>query len=245
MRLRHAAAAGLALPGRWYLERRPLTIPHYYDFGEERDRVGATLASPDAWDALRETAGAFGLARERESWERSADEPELRARAEAIARVARRVGARRVCSYGVGSARLELQLHREAPDLELTCTEYAPRTVHALREVFTEATIVRHDLRADPPLDADLHVLHRLDAELSDAEWPAVFARFRQPTLVVAGTLLDWDGLRRELSTRRRDGATRAGWTRTPAGLERLWRGSHGAERLIVGDLPGYLLSPR
>lgn len=243
--LRRAAAAALEPPGRWFLARYPLTIAHYYDFGDEGTRVGAALASPEAWDALRETSGAFGLAREREAWEHAAERPELVARATAIHAVARRLGARRICSYGVGAAHLELLLQRAAPDLRLTLTDFAPRTVEALGRLFAEAEVVRHDLLADEPLDADLHLLHRLEAELSDAQWPHVFARFREPVLVVPGTLLDWERLVLELATRRRTRATRAGWTRTPAALERLWRRTHAFEGIAVGDLPGYLLTRR
>jgi hypothetical protein len=33
-----------------------LTIPHYFDFGADRDWVGRRLERPEAWDAARRGA---------------------------------------------------------------------------------------------------------------------------------------------------------------------------------------------
>lgn len=46
--------------------RIPLPISHYYDFGEDRERVGRDLVTPESWDAIRETGGPFGLLLTRE-----------------------------------------------------------------------------------------------------------------------------------------------------------------------------------
>ncbi len=223
-----------------------LTIRHHYDFGADRDRVGAELNSAASWDALRETAGPFGLPESREEWEAAARRPELAARAEAVARMARELGARRVCSYGVGAAFLELNLARAAPELELVCTDYAPRAVERLAALFPEATVLQHDLLTEEPVAADLHLLHRVDTELSNEDWPKVLARFEQPVLVLASELLGLKGLLRELALRvpgRR--LTRAGYVRSEPALRALWRGTHDDRRVQAGDLAGFLLTRR
>lgn len=231
--------------GGWYLGWGPLTLAHHYEFGPHRPAVGYKLATASAWDALRETESAFGIPATREAWEASAREPLLEARARRIAAVLYRLGARRVCSYGVGGAALELNLVRAAPGIELVCTEVAPRTVERLRDLFHEAEVVRHDLRTDEPLPADVHLLHRVDTELSNAEWTEVLGRFRKPVLLIACGMAGWTEVRRELATRRSPSATRAGYLRSRRSLERLWRRSHTAEQVDTGDLPSYVLRPR
>jgi hypothetical protein len=226
------------------LARIPLTLSHYYDFGDDRGRVGRDLVNPESWDAIRDTSGPFGLPRTREEWERAALTPELEERANTIADVARNLGVRRICSYGVGAAFLELNIAGRLAEMELVCTDFAPQTVQRLSVLFPEADIQLHDLRAQPPLRADFHLLHRVDTELSNAEWRRVLAGFREPVLMVAGDVLDGRGLLREL--RRRfsgNAATHAGYVRTEAGLRSLWRQTHDDRRLSVGELTGFLLT--
>lgn len=226
------------------LARIPLTLSHYYDFGEDRERVGRDLVNPVSWDAIRETAGPFGLPDTREEWERAAFTAEFAERAETIAAVARELGARRICSYGVGAAFVELNLAGKLPEVELVCTDYAPRTIRRLTALFPEADIRPHDLRTQSPLTADFHLLHRVDSELPSGEWRRVLSRFREPVLLVATQVLEWHGLLHEL--RRRfsgDGVTRAGYVRTEAGLRSLWRRTHDDRPVVVGELAGFLLT--
>lgn len=221
-----------------------VTLPHYYDFGAERDRIGGELVLPTAWDAARETDGPFGLPETREEWERAAADDSLRARALDIAALARRLEADRICSYGVGSALLELNLARAG--LRLTCADYAPRTVARLRGLFPEAELVEHDLIRDIPLAGDLHLMHRIDSELSTREWRSVFPRFREPILVVPTLLLDLERALKEIALRViRPRATRAGWVRTEAALRALWRPTHDDEWVTVGGAPAFLLTRR
>jgi len=229
------------------LARIPLTISHYYDFGKDRERVGDDLVNPASWDAIRETPGPFGLPATREEWERAALTPEFAARADAIAGVARELGARRICSYGVGAAFLELNLVRAMPEAELVCTDYAPRTVERLARLFPEASVRLHDLYVDGPLAADLHLLHRIDSELANRAWRKVFARFQEPALLVATQLLEWPVFESELRRRlsRRPAPTRAGYARTEAAMRSLWRGTHVDRPVPVGELAGFLLIPR
>ena len=228
------------------IARIPVTIQHYYDFGPDRDVVGAQLDNPQSWDAIRETSGPFGLPPTRADWERAAGELDFAERAAAIAAIADELGARRVCSYGVGAAFVELNLARQRPDIELVCTDFAPRTLARLHDLFPEAEVRRHDLLTAGPLEADLHVFHRIDSELSNRQWRSVLPRFREPILLVATQLLEWSGLRHELGTRRSPGmASAAGYVRTEAGLRSFWRRSHRDRKIEIGSLAGFVLTPR
>jgi hypothetical protein len=220
-----------------------LTLPHRFDFGADSTLVGDDLRSPERWDQLRlETAGAFSIPDSAEALREAAHaRPELAERARGIAALAR---GQRVASYGVGAAFLERCLLDEGVALEVT--EYAPRTVAQLERVLPGAAVSRHDLAADPPLGADLHVLHRVETELDDAAWRKVFARFAgERVLVVPGGILEpraLPGTLVHLIRNRR--ATRAGWLRTRAALTALWEKTHVGRRV---DLAGeaWLLEPR
>lgn len=197
---------------------------------------------PGAWDAVRDTHGPFGLPATRAEWEARAADPALGERARDIVGVVRAHGARRVCSYGVGTGGLELRLAQTAPELELTCTDYAPRTVERLRALFPEARVVHHDLVADEPLEADFHLLHRVDTEFSNEELREIVDRFQEPVLLVPGAFLTWRLLLRELSARLRPGATRAGWLRSEASFRNLWPGFQTSE-VTVGGARAFLLT--
>jgi hypothetical protein len=220
-----------------------LTIRHRYHF--ESARGLRELGSPSAWDEVRATGGAFGFPETREHWEEEAAGRGLERRAEAVVSVARARGARRLCSYGIGTGYLEKCIADAAPELELTCTDFALRAVERLAGYFPAARVLLHDLALDEPLQADLHLFNRLDTEFSDREWPAIFARFRGPVLVIATELIGPRTIVRELATLvRHPRATRAGWLRTEDSLCALWRATHVDER-VGADLPAYLLTPR
>jgi len=224
-----------------------LTIRHHFDFGSERPLVGDRLDSAASWDALRlRTSGPFALPASRDEWERRAAGDVVRHRAEAADMVLRRWGARRVASYGVGAAALELCLALRRPDLELVLADYAPETVGRLRELFDAAVVTVHDLRADGPLAADAHLLSRVDSELDDGQLREVFVRFAdERVLFVATEILGVRSLLREARTRLRGNATAAGWVRSRGSLEELWSATHDARRVVVHDLAGWALEPR
>jgi hypothetical protein len=222
-----------------------LAISHYFDFGTERALVGEALVGPERWDALRlRTDGAFAL---------PATRPELEARADADAVAAGRAreigaiaGARSIASYGVGAGVLELWLRRLEPERRVVLTEFAPETVDRLARLLPELEVRRHDLRLDPPLEEDLHLFHRIDTELDDTAFRALLARFRDvPVLVVATEVLGPRALVRELRTRLRPHATRAGLVRSRGAFEALWGRTHAARPVRVHDLQGWLLEPR
>lgn len=221
-----------------------VTIPHYFDFGVDRDHVGRELVRrPDSWDAARETKGPFGLPGTRADWEERAADPSVLARVRDIAAIVGELEAKRICSYGVGTGVLELRLAQAAPELEIVCTDYAPRTVDRLRELFPEATVVQHDLLTDEPLDADVHLLHRVDTEFTNSQWRTVLARFQEPVLLVPSLVLTWRPALRELLLRvRYPRATRAGWLRSDSAFRALWRDEFRARDVTVGGAPAFLL---
>ncbi len=222
---------------------------HHFDFGTDRAVVGDELVRPEAWDALRtRIAGAFALARSPEELERVAKaRPELAARARAIDRWLDGKGVGRLASYGVGGGVLEWWLSQLRPERDLVLADYAPETVERLRKLFPGTEVHRRDLRADPPLDADAHLLHRVDTELADAEWHDTLQRFARETLLVVATEVATPRrLANELLTRiRRRHLTRAGWLRTRDAFEALWRDTHDARPLRLHDLEGWALTPR
>ncbi|MDP9228170.1 MAG: hypothetical protein M3M99_03850 [Actinomycetota bacterium] len=226
-----------------------ITVPHYFDFGEERSLVGDDLARPEAWDAIRtESNGAFALPEDRGDWEALVDRHrDYAERAEAIDAVVEARGGGTLASYGVGVATLELWLHRLRPQRRLAIGEYAPATTARLRQLFPEADVHQHDLNLDPPLAADWHVFHRIDTEFTNRQWRRILERFRAESIVfVAGDVTDWRGalaeLRRGLGNRN---ATRAGYVRNRGALEALWRRTHRAEPLPLDELEGWTLVPR
>jgi hypothetical protein len=222
---------------------------HHYDFGLDRQVVGDDLVRAEAWDALRtRTDGAFSLAGSREELDRTADgRPEIAERARAIEAWLERRDAGSLASYGVGGAVLEAWLLRLGQDRSLVLTDYGPETVERLRTLLPEVVVVHHDLLRDPPLEADIHLFHRIDTELTDEEWRDVLNRFSGVTiLVVATEIATPRRLARELMLRARNRhLTRAGWLRTRGAFETLWSGTHDAEPIRLYDLEGWALTPR
>jgi hypothetical protein len=228
-----------------------LTLRHYYDFGSDRAVVGADLVTPEAWDGLRtRTSSAFSIPSTRAEFVRAAERNhDLDARAREIDAWFDKRGSNVVASYGVGGAALEWWLATLRPDRKLLVTEYGEATVERLAEVFPEAEVRYHDLRQDAPLPADVHLFHRIETELGDDEWRDVFGRFeRAHILFVAAGFLDLRALLSELRNwpvlkgRR---VTSAGFIRTRAAVEVLWRPTHSAQPLRMHDLDAWALTPR
>lgn len=222
-------------------------VPHTYDFGEARAQVGGNLVTPSGWDTARTVSGAFALPANRSELERLADQEELSRRAAAIVAVATARDARILCSHAIGVGALELRIRMLAPALRMICTEYAPRTVDRLRELFPDEEILLRDLTAPDPPQADLHLMHRLDAELSDQEWRQVFAAIPAPILFVPNVVLGLGGALRELArpVLRLGRVTRAGWFRNESALRALWASTHRDARISIGSADAFLLEPR
>lgn len=232
---------------------RGLTIPHLVDFGTDAATVGTRLdgsAGLAAWDALRFAGNSpFALAPDVAEWDAAADErPDIGARMERLAAHLRADGTRRLASYGVGGAVAKRWLMRLMPELQLTMTDAGARTVAGLHALVGDAARVeQHDLLGDGPLPADVHLFHRLDTEFTARQWRRIMRAFRGETIVLVATdVLDAARVRQELrAMRHRRGWTRAGWIRTEGAFRGLWRQTHDAEALDLGDLRAWVLHPR
>jgi hypothetical protein len=226
-----------------------LTLPHRYDFGADSDIVGDDLLRPEAWDSLRlKTSGPFSIASDRDELERQADaHPEIGERMKIVDDLLRERDTRRLVSYGVGGAVPELWLLRTNPDLRLTVTDNAPETVERLRRLLPEAEVCAHDLLRDPPLAGDVHLFHRIDTEFDNRQWRDVYERFADRTIVMVATeVVSGSEIPHRLWTSfRHRGATRAGWSRTAAAFEALWRRTHRSTYVDLRDLEGWVLDPR
>jgi hypothetical protein len=163
-------------------------------------------------------------------------------RAAAVAAVCGRLGVRDLVSYGAGGGVFEVALGLAAPELRLSVTDFGPQSVERLRGLFGEAH--EHDLRADAPLPADLHLLYRVDTEFGDRVWRRVLDRFGT-TLFVPGGLGSTRSVIRQAMRGALRRQPRVGSLRNEAAMVSLWSRSHTWERLPVGDLTGFLLHPR
>src|SRR5207244_3495580 len=115
-----------------------------------------------------------------------------------------------------------------------TCTDYAPLTVERLRTLFPEAMVLLRDLTDPEPPSAELHLMHRLDAELDDGAWHRVFGRLPGTVLFVPNVVLDLPAAAREVARRvlRRGRLTHAGWFRNEDALRALWSETHSDRRV-------------
>lgn len=224
-----------------------LVVRRVYDFGAQRDEVGETLLSPSAWDAVRRLPGAFHLDDTRAEWLAAGSSPPYPQRAQAVAALVRELGASSLCSHGAGGALLEQRLHELMPELHLTCTDFAPETVARLRELFTGADVVVADLLDPASLPrAELHLMHRLDQELTREEWHDVFSGLDAPVLFVPSEILTPTSAAKELARRAlRPRATRAGLFRNEAALRDLWSSWFDDRHVQLADETGFLLTSR
>jgi pimeloyl-ACP methyl ester carboxylesterase len=234
-----------------------LTVTHRYPFSGDLRFADGALASPGAWDRLRETDPDFGFGRSRDEWIRRARSfPALERQAVQIVALLRQWGVTRMVSVGVGTATLEFHIQTQYPELALRCGDYAPASLDILRRCFTECRSIEvMDLRTpnwvmDPV--AEVVLLNRVDTELTDDEWRRVFADLRQQgvrrIIWIPCGLLSARAVGRELQTMvlsvlRRQPLTKAGYFRTPGRMRQLFRA--GYQRTAVyhaGDLPIWVL---
>jgi hypothetical protein len=240
------------------------TMRHYYPFGRGTNLAGDNLLSPSAWDQVRMTdnsvnaALGFYLPEDRPDWVRVCDESSSAAASAAdIAKIVRHGRFTTVLSVGVGRACLEYHLKRLEPAVSLVCTEYSPRVVERLRQVFLECDRIEFlDIKTSAWTDAGprcLVLLNRVDTELDDQEWRAVFKNLAaggvQNILVVASGFLTPRALAFELRQRMmniffRRRLTFAGYRRTKARFKELWSPHFTiVEERSIGALTGFYLA--
>lgn len=238
-----------------------LTLKRFVPLGEEYPVVGDDLLDPDTWDSLRLETGdsAFSVPADRESWlARCQKNRGYAERARTISTVLREAGAERVISIGAGVAVLEYHLTEQSSDLDLVVSDYSPGTVERLDDITNEfEAVVEFDLLEDSPEPwvGRWFLIHRVDTDLSDAEWRSVFDRLHrhgveQIIFVPAGVLTPRVLVRTLFGTLRArlPGAdyTLAGYVRTPDRIEALWRGRYASRSVNrAGGAPVYLLDRR
>lgn len=222
------------------VERVPMTIPQYVDLG------GQSYGSAEDWTRLRTADGPFAL-EARAVWLAGSKQLEIRNRAEAIAGVARELGATRIASSGVGTGMLEQALAEAAlPRLHRDLLRFHPRRPQGPRGVLRRVRSPRARSDTDDPVEADLHPFHRVETEFDNAGWREVFRRLRVERILFTGEfVLTWARARYLIALAAKCAGDRGGHLRTPAALRRLWWNTHGAEAVGVGDLPGFLHTPR
>jgi hypothetical protein len=224
-----------------------LTIRQRYAFGPDRALVGDDLVRPESWDALRlESEGPFALPPDRAALERLVDgNGPVRERARAVDETLERLEAVSLASYGSGTGLLEAALRRLAPGRALALSEYAPGTVQRLTELFPDASVERIDLLRDPPLPADVHLFHRIDTDLDNAQWRGVFDRFSRCTvIVVAADTLGPRVAFQQLLGRLARGTSESGWVRSRGAFASLWSRTHRATPTRFADCEGWVLKP-
>jgi hypothetical protein len=113
--------------------------------------------------------------------------------------------------------------------------------------LFPDADVRGHDLLRDAPLPAGVHLFHRIDSELTNAEWRGTFERFGDETIVLVATeVATTQRLVQELQFRLLNrNASRAGWLRTRDAFAALWRDTHAARPVRAHDLDAWVLTPR
>jgi hypothetical protein len=240
-----------------------VTIKHYFDFKGISNAVDEHVHSAQAWDALwlePAESAIFAFPQERKEWlKRCQEEPFAKDRAVDIARVVKG-DFKRVNSYASGPGYMEFFLKRECPDVFLQCSDYAPKSVERLRQVFTEADeVIQFDLAnggCSQTNDQTLHLLFRTDTILDNEQWHGVFQRMHSKgakhvlfipwEFLTVGRWLRqkikfvlWPLLGRKL--------TFAGFVRSRAQLIELFSTYYAIEKEIdiAGNLKGFLLTPK
>jgi hypothetical protein len=167
--------------------------------------AGDDLINRSSWDALRLTCPSdnpFFVYADRHGWQAAAEKNKGLARwAGRLAQHIRARGYSSVVSCGVGGAHLEYWLKHLLPEVDIYCSDYAPQTVERLRQVFPEAReITVFDMLNgawNVVPGKTLYLMHRVDAELDDAQWPYIFRKMHQAgvkdiVFVPCGLLTPW-----------------------------------------------------
>lgn len=176
----------------------PFTMKHYQVFGYSGSLFkDGELNSADSWDVLRETHPQFSVSKNRKEWIRASEaqikkdgqDGGLLIRAQDINRLLEKEKITHIFSVGVGGAGLEYQLKKINPKLHMVCSEYAPKNVELLKEVFLEADeIIQFDIlngdwkeikRKYLPNNS-ICIMYRVDASFDDTQWRGIFEKMSE-----------------------------------------------------------------
>jgi len=167
-----------------------ITMKHYYYFGRNSQAVGKNLLLPSSWDAIRTDDNQetpFSVPKERDKWvEKCRNHKSMADRAMAITDFlkSQRSKYQRVNSFGVGGGFMEYNLKKNYPEILLNCSDFTPKTVQRLKEVFLEADNIEvfnmmNDRWVNSGSDT-LYLLCRLDADFSNEQWDIIFRKIHQ-----------------------------------------------------------------
>ena len=164
-----------------------ITVKHYFPFNDTTKLLkDGEINSSEAWDTLRQSHPNFSISENRVEWlkaseaqiEKDGQDKGLIRRAKDVVEVIERLGIVKVFSAGVGGAGLEYQIKKLKPELYLTCSEYSPVAVGALKKVFTECdSVVLFDMNTGDWSMAigQLCILSRIDIDLTNKQFRSIF----------------------------------------------------------------------
>lgn len=180
---------------------------------------------------------------------------EIVERAKIIIDLARTMNFSNIISVGVGCAYLEYNIKNNFPLLNITCTDFAPKTIWNLKKVFIECDLIKEfDILNDnwSNQNGTLYLLHRVDTEFSNRQWEKIFYNMScsnvRYILFIPSTFLT---LRVWIQEKKRYLKYRmlklpisfAGYLRTRSTFISLWLPYYNIVKEIkVGKLTGFLL---
>ena len=254
-----------------YVDSLPfsITVRHYFPFNDTaRLLKDGRLASAEAWDVLRQNHPNFSISSDRAEWlkaseaqiEKDGQDKGLIKRAVDVVKIIERMGITKVFSAGVGGAGLEYQIKKLKPKLYLTCSEYSPVAVGALKKVFAECdSIILFDMNTgdwDVAIDGfisehQLCILSRIDIDLTNKQFRQIFRNMHdtgiQNVLIISCVDLTLHNLLSRLYHRfigRLHGIhyVFSGFLRSRKAFIELWNPYYTHRELSCGGLKSFLL---
>lgn len=246
----------------------PFTMKHYQVFGYSGSLFkDGELNSADSWDVLRETHPQFSISKNRKEWLRACEaqirkdgqDGSLAKRAEEINDLLKKEGITHIFSVGVGGAGLEYQLKKLNPQLNLVCSEFAPKNVELLKGVFEEADdIIQFDILAGDWKEIkekylpqhSICLMYRVDASFSDEEWKIIFKKMHeakiQRILFIPSSFLSilsvcnrkWREFKWSTS---KSTIVFSGYLRTKKKFQSYWKGLYSEKLYEFGGLKSFL----
>ncbi|KKP32388.1 MAG: hypothetical protein A2312_04670 [Candidatus Staskawiczbacteria bacterium RIFOXYB2_FULL_32_9] len=167
-----------------------LIVKHYYCFGKKAENVGRNLLISSSWDTIRldeDESTPFSIPSNRNKWiEKCKNHTIMVERGKAIANFLKikRKNFKKVISFGFGAGFMEYNLKANYPEIQISCSDFAPKAVERLKNVFTEADNVEvFDMLKDEWINYGvdtLYILHRLDADFNNKQWDKIFCKMNQ-----------------------------------------------------------------
>lgn len=238
------------------------TTKYYYYFAKKAKEVGHSLLSKKSWDVVRiddHQDTPFSIPINRSAWiKKGLRSLEIAEHAKIIVELIKSMKLSKVVSVGVGCAWLEYNIKKIYPSLHLICTDFAPKTIQRLRELFLECdSIEEFDMLNGEwnSQESTLYLLHRVDTEFDNKQWKKIFSdmsysNVRYILFVPSGFLTwrIWVSEKKKLLRHRmrRRQISFAGYLRTRDTFRILWMSQYNVKKeLLIGKLSGFLLEKK